>query len=154
MTVAIALTAATVADTRQVARALAALVREGDIIVLEGGLGAGKTAFVSGLAEGLGVTEAVTSPTFVLVKQYVDGFMHLVHADVYRLGSSAEFEDLDLLHTARDGLLAIEWGDAIVGSLPDTYLTVQLDGLGDDGRTITLIPRGPWLERPLSELSP
>ena len=80
--------------------------------------------------------------------------MHLVHADVYRLGSSAEFEDLDLLHTARDGLLAIEWGDAIAGSLPDMYLTVRLDGLGDDGRTITLIPRGPWLDRPLSELSP
>ena len=153
MTTAIALSAPTVADTRQVARALAAMVREGDIIVLEGGLGAGKTAFVCGLAEGLGVTELVTSPTFVLVKRYDDGFMQLVHADVYRLGSSAEFEDLDLLHTARDGLLAIEWGDAIVGSLPDIYLTVQLDGSGEDGRTITLIPKGPWLQRPLGELA-
>jgi tRNA threonylcarbamoyladenosine biosynthesis protein TsaE len=149
----IAIQAHTVADTLQVARSLAVLVREGDIIVLEGGLGAGKTAFVSGLAEGLGVTDLVTSPTFVLVKRYDDGFMPLVHADVYRLRSSAEFEDLDLLHTSRNGLLAIEWGDAVAGSLPDTYLTVRLEGDDDDGRTITLVAKGPWLHRPLGELA-
>ena len=149
----IAIHASALADTLQVARALAALVREGDIIVLEGVLGSGKTAFVSGLAEGLGVTELVTSPTFVLVKRYEDGFMPLVHADVYRLGSSAEFEDLDLLHSARDGLLAIEWGDAVVGSLPDTYLTVRLEGGSAGSRMIHLVPRGPWLRRPLEELS-
>ncbi len=148
----ISVTAATPADTLQVARALASMTREGDIIVLEGGLGAGKTVFVAGLAEGLGVTELVTSPTFVLVKRYDDGFMPLVHADVYRLGSSGEFEDLDLLHTARDGLLAIEWGDAVSGSLPDTYLTVRLTGGGDDSRVIELLPKGPWLRRPLEEL--
>ncbi len=137
------------------ARALAGLVREGDIIVLEGSLGAGKTVFVSGLAEGLGVTELVTSPSFVLVKRYDDGFIPLVHADVYRLGSSAEFEDLDLLHTARDGLLAIEWGDAVAGSLPETYLTVRIEGADDDdeARTISLIPKGPWHRRPLQELA-
>ena len=149
----IVLPAPTLADTLQIARALAAMVREGDIIVLEGRLGAGKTAFVSGLAEGLGVGEVVTSPTFVLVKRYDDGFMPLVHADVYRLGSSSEFEDLDLLHTARDGLLAIEWGDAVVGSLPDTYLTVELEASEGEVRSITLVPRGPWLERPLGELA-
>ncbi len=149
----IVVSATTAADTRQVARALAAMVRQGDIIVLEGGLGAGKTVFVSGLAEGLGVTELVTSPSFVLVKRYEDGFMPLVHADVYRLSSSAEFEDLDLLHSSRDGLLAIEWGDAVLGSLPDTYLSVQLDGGGDEMRSITLVPKGPWLERPLQELA-
>lgn len=143
--------APTVADTRQVARTLAALVRQGDIIVLEGGLGAGKTAFVGGLAEGLGVSELVTSPTFVLVKRYDDGFMPLVHADVYRLGSSAEFDDLDLLHSARDGLLAIEWGDAVAASLPDSYLTVRLEG--DATRTITIVPKGDWRERPLGELA-
>lgn len=148
----ISVTAATPADTLQMARALASMTREGDIIVLEGGLGAGKTVFVAGLAEGLGVTELVTSPTFVLVKRYDDGFMPLVHADVYRLGSSGEFEDLDLLHTARDGLLAIEWGDAVSGSLPDTYLTVRLTGGGDDSRVIELLPKGPWLRRPLEEL--
>ena len=144
------------ADTLQCARALAAMVREGDIIVLEGGLGAGKTMFVSGLAEGLGVTELVTSPTFVLVRRYDDGFMPLHHADVYRLGSSAEFEDLDLLHSAKDGLLAIEWGDAVASALPETYLTVSLEPTGADdepGRTITLVPRGPWLKRPLEELA-
>jgi len=149
----IVVVAATPADTLQVARSLASMTREGDIIVLEGGLGAGKTVFVSGLAEGLGVTELVTSPTFVLVKRYVDGFMPLVHADVYRLGSSGEFEDLDLLHTARDGLLAIEWGDAVASCLPETYLTVRLRGGGDEPRTIELHPRGPWRSRPLEELA-
>ena len=150
----IVIEAATAADTLQVARALAGLVREGDIVVLEGSLGAGKTVFVSGLAEGLGVTELVTSPSFVLVKRYDDGFIPLVHADVYRLGSSAEFEDLDLLHTARDGLLAIEWGDAVAGSLPETYLTVRIESGGDDeARTISLIPKGPWHRRPLQELA-
>lgn len=149
----IALHAPALADTLQIARSLAAMVREGDIIVLEGGLGAGKTAFVAGLAEGLGVTETVTSPTFVLVRRYEDGFMPLVHADVYRLATSGEFEDLDLLHSSRDGLLAIEWGDAVVGSLPDTYLTVELKQSGEGSRTIRIVARGPWLDRPLEELT-
>lgn len=149
----IALHAPTLADTLQIARSLAAMVREGDIIVLEGGLGAGKTAFVAGLAEGLGVTETVTSPTFVLVRRYEDGFMPLVHADVYRLATSGEFEDLDLLHSSRDGLLAIEWGDAVVGSLPDIYLTVELKQSGEGSRTICIVARGPWLDRPLEELT-
>ena len=122
--------------------------------MLEGVLGSGKTAFVSGLAEGLGVTELVTSPTFVLVKRYEDGFMPLVHADVYRLGSSAEFEDLDLLHSARDGLLAIEWGDAVVGSLPDTYLTVRLEGGSAGSRMIHPRSEGSVAQTPARRVVP
>ena len=148
----IVLEAPTAADTRRLGRALAALAHEGDIILLVGPLGAGKTVLAAGLAEGLGVAEALVSPSFVLVRAYTDGFMPLVHADVYRVGTSGEFEDLDLLDMARTGLLIVEWGDAVAGLLPDTCLTVELCGAGDAVRTIRLEPRGPWRERPLDEL--
>ena len=142
----------TAAETRRLGRTLAALVRRGDIILLTGSLGTGKTVLAAGLAEGLGVTEALVSPSFVLARTYSDGFMPLVHADVYRVGSSAEFEDLDLLDASRDGLLMIEWGDSVAALLPDTYLTVELSGTGDGPRTIRLEPRGTWSDRSLHEL--
>lgn len=142
----------TAADTRRVGRALAALIRAGDIILLTGSLGSGKTVLAAGIAEGLGVTEALVSPSFVLARTYSDGFMPVVHADVYRVASSCEFDDLDLLDTARDGLLMIEWGDSVAGLLPDTHLTVELAGTGDGPRTIRLHPRGPWSNRSLEEL--
>ena len=145
--------AATAADTRRLGRALAGLVRRGDIILLTGSLGVGKTVLAAGIAEGLGVTEPTSSPSFVLARIYQDGFMPLVHADVYRIGSSSEFEDLDLLDAARDGLLMIEWGDSVAGWLPDTCLTVELAGTGDEVRTIRFEPGGPWLDRPIEELA-
>ena len=148
----IVLEAPTAADTRRLGRALAALAREGDIILLVGPLGAGKTVLAAGLAEGLGVTEPLVSPSFILAKTYADGFMPLVHADVYRVGTSGEFEDLDLLDMARAGLLVIEWGDAVAGLLPDTYLTVEISGGGAGSRMVWLTPRGPWRDRPLEEL--
>ena len=148
----IVLEAPTAADTRRLGRALAALAREGDIILLVGPLGAGKTVLAAGLAEGLGVGEALVSPSFILARTYTDGFMPLVHADVYRVGTSGEFEDLDLVDMARAGLLVIEWGDAVAGLLPDTCLTVELSGSGSASRTVRLTPRGPWRDRPLDEL--
>ena len=148
----IVLEAPTAADTRRLGRALAALAREGDVILLVGPLGAGKTVLAAGLAEGLGVTEPLVSPSFILARTYTDGFMPLVHADVYRVGTSGEFEDLDLLDMARTGLLVIEWGDAVAGLLPDTCLTVKISGGGDGSRTVRLAPRGPWRDRPLHEL--
>ena len=141
--------AASAADTRRLGRALASLAHRGDMILLCGPLGAGKSVLAAGIAEGLGVTEAVASPSFVLVRTYRDGYMPLVHADVYRIGSSGEFEDLDLVDASRDGLLLIEWGDAVAGWLPDTYLAVEIEGAGDEVRTIRLEARGPWLDRPL-----
>lgn len=144
--------AATAADTRRLGRTLAALAHKGDIILLTGSLGTGKTALAAGIAEGLGVTEPLVSPSFILMRTYQDGFMPLVHADVYRIGSSGEFEDLDLLDAARDGLLVIEWGDSVAGFLPDTCMIVELAGTGDDPRTIRFEPRGPWVDRSLAEL--
>ncbi len=148
----IILEAPTAQDTRRLGRALAGLVRKGDIILLTGRLGSGKTVLAAGVGEGLGVSEPLVSPSFVLARSYTDGFMPLVHADVYRLGSSAEFEDLDLLEASRDGLLMVEWGDSVAPLLPDTYLTVELSGTGDEARVIRLKPRGTWLDRSLGEL--
>lgn len=134
-------------DTRAFASRLASLVRPGDVIVLAGSLGAGKTLFTGGLAGGLGVDEAVVSPSFVLVRQYTTGFLPLTHADIYRLSTFNEFEDLDVFEQARDGVLVIEWGHAIETVLPSDHLRVEIDVEDDEGRTIRLEPFGSWLGR-------
>lgn len=139
-------------ETMAVGRRLAALLRPGDIILLTGRLGSGKTLFAAGLAEGLGVDELVTSPSFVLVNSY-RGFMPFTHADVYRLGSSAEFDDLELPAEAADGVLAIEWGDAIAARVPPDHLVVRIDIIEGDRRRILLSPMGSWAARPLRELT-
>jgi tRNA threonylcarbamoyladenosine biosynthesis protein TsaE len=143
------------AATMQVGRRLAALVRPGDVIALSGALGAGKTTFAAGLGEGLGIDEPVTSPSFVLVRSYRSGFTPLVHVDAYRLSSLGEFEDLDVIDEAADGLLLIEWGDAVLGVLPNDYLQIHLEADPDDDetRTITFHPNGGWTNRPLEEVT-
>jgi tRNA threonylcarbamoyladenosine biosynthesis protein TsaE len=142
----------TVADTQALAGRLAALLRPGDLIVLCGGLGAGKTAFTAGLAVGLGVEEPVLSPSFVLVRRYESGFMPLTHVDVYRLGSINEFEDLEVLEMAQDGVLVVEWGDAVEADLPEDRLRVEFEVEGDGARVIHLRGIGSWVDRPLTEL--
>jgi len=125
---AITLRAATAADTRAIGRALAPLFRAGDAVVLTGELGAGKTTLVQGVAEGLGVDDTVSSPTFVLVKEYV-GRLTVAHADVYRLERVQDVVDLGLEEIA-DGqaLLLVEWGDAVEELLPGDRLRVELTG--------------------------
>lgn len=147
----IAISCPTVTDTRAAAARLASLCRPGDVIVLSGGLGVGKTAFVGGLADGLGVEEPITSPTFVLMRVYESGFLPLVHVDVYRLGSQLEFEDLEILESGRDGVVAIEWGDAVVSMPPESRLHVDLSVGDDEARVITLRPLGDWNARPIAE---
>jgi tRNA threonylcarbamoyladenosine biosynthesis protein TsaE len=133
--------------TLALASRVASLVRPGDVIVLAGKLGAGKTLFAGGLASGLGVEELVVSPTFVLVRQYLSGFLPFFHADIYRLNSFNEFEDLDVIEQARDGVLVIEWGDAIETTLPTDHLRVRIEVKNDDGRVISLEPFGSWHQR-------
>ncbi len=140
------------ADTRALGRRLASLVRPGDVVLLGGDLGAGKTVFASGIAEGLGVDEPVLSPTFVLARHY-RGLVDLVHADIYRVGSAGEIDDLDLIDSASGGLLIVEWGDAAESSFPEDHLVVRLAVGGDGNRTVTLIPRGSWQSRPLHEVT-
>lgn len=139
----------TEADTRAVAAKLAANLRPGDIILLTGGLGVGKTLFTSGLAAGLGVEEQVLSPSFVLVRQYRTGFLPLVHVDVYRLGSINEFEDLETLELAADGVLIIEWGDALEGEIPEDHLRIDFFVQEDGSRVLRLMPEGTWAQRDL-----
>jgi tRNA threonylcarbamoyladenosine biosynthesis protein TsaE len=142
----------TMGDTMAVGRKLAALLRPGDVVLLGGRLGAGKTVFVSGIAEGLGIESPITSPSFVLVRTY-EGFLRLVHADAYRLGSSAELEDIELGESAADGVLVVEWGDVLESSFGEDTLVVRLEVEADDTRTITLEARGSWKSRALEELA-
>jgi tRNA threonylcarbamoyladenosine biosynthesis protein TsaE len=139
-------------ETLLLGRRFAALLTAGDIVALSGRLGAGKTLFVSGVANGLGISARITSPTFLIEKIYRDGFLPLVHADVYRLGSVGEFEDLELSDEGADGAVLIEWGDAIADSLPPDHLVIRFEIDGDD-RTISFEPHGTWSERDLGALA-
>jgi tRNA threonylcarbamoyladenosine biosynthesis protein TsaE len=136
---------ATVDDTRDFGRRLAALLRPGDLVLLAGPLGAGKTALVQGIGAGLGVRGAVTSPTFVIARVHA-GDLPLVHADAYRLGDKpdprAEIDDLDLDASAEDAVTVVEWGEGLVEHLNDAYLQVRIDRLEDDTRVVDLIPHG------------
>ena len=134
-------------DTADLGARLAALLRPGDVIVLSGPLGAGKTLFTSGVAAGLGVEEPVTSPSFILSREYASGFLPLIHADIYRLTTRNEFDDLDLLSEASEGALVIEWGDVVEPILPADHLRVKFDVDEDEVRTIQLIPFGSWHSR-------
>jgi tRNA threonylcarbamoyladenosine biosynthesis protein TsaE len=123
------------------------------VVVLCGSLGAGKTAFVGGVADGLGIEEPVTSPSFVLMRKYTSGFIPLVHVDVYRIGSLGEFDDLDVFEEARESVLVVEWGDAVAASLPDDHLKIVIEVTGETERDLRFGPNGSWTERPLGELS-
>ena len=142
-------------DTRAVGEALAPLLRVGDVVLLTGELGAGKTTFVRGVAHGLGATEHVASPTFTLVREYVSGRVPIAHVDVYRLDRLQDVMDL-ALEELEDGACAllVEWGDAVEDLLPDDHLTVELaaedvsGARGSEARRIVLRPQGPsWAMR-------
>ena len=106
-------------ETRQVAARLAGELGPGTVILLHGDLGAGKTAFVRGLAEGLGVAEdEVSSPTFTLVHEYRGGRLPLYHADLYRLPAGATLDELGLDEVAEEGVLAIEWPERLSRPVP------------------------------------
>ena len=130
-------------DTRELGAALADLARPGDVVVLAGDLGTGKTAFAQGFARGLGVTEQVTSPTFILARSY-EGRLRMHHLDVYRLDHLQEAEDLGLAELVDDrGVTLIEWGDVIAPTLPAENLEVRLAyGAGSDDRTVRLAAAG------------
>jgi tRNA threonylcarbamoyladenosine biosynthesis protein TsaE len=132
-----------VEDTRELGRALAALALPGDVLVLAGDLGTGKTALAQGFAAGLGVTEPVTSPTFILVRTY-EGRLRLHHLDVYRLDHLQEAEDLGLAELVDDrGVTLIEWGDVIAPTLPPEHLELRLAyGDGPDDRTVRMAAAG------------
>jgi tRNA threonylcarbamoyladenosine biosynthesis protein TsaE len=138
----------TLADTHALGRELAALARPGDLLVLVGPLGAGKTALTQGIGAGLGVREPVTSPTFVIARVHRDGRIPLVHVDAYRLGGHADVDDLDLDVTVASSVTVVEWGQGMVEQLADEHLEVRLDRGEDDVRTVVLVPHGTgWEQR-------
>jgi tRNA threonylcarbamoyladenosine biosynthesis protein TsaE len=135
---------ASAAETEAVAADLAARLRPGDIVLVSGELGAGKTTFVQGIAAGLGYTGQVVSPTFTLVREY-RGRLPIHHVDVYRLDRVQDVLDLGLDEAiAEGGILLVEWGDVVEGLLPTEHLLVTLTYEGDDEtRTIALEGVGP-----------
>ena len=126
------------ADTGTIAAAVADLTVAGDVIVLGGDLGAGKTAFTKAFGAALEVTDAITSPTFTLHQRYETGRLVVHHLDVYRIEQLDEVIDLALPELFESGgVVVIEWGDTIAPALPEGYLMVQLEfGDGDDERSL------------------
>ncbi|MBM7076939.1 MULTISPECIES: tRNA (adenosine(37)-N6)-threonylcarbamoyltransferase complex ATPase subunit type 1 TsaE [Micromonospora] len=147
----------TVEDTHAFGRRLAGVLRAGDLLLLTGPLGAGKTALTQGLGTGLGVRGDVTSPTFVIARVHRPdpargGTVALVHADAYRLGDAtdprAEIDDLDLDASVDDSVTVVEWGEGLVEQLSDTHLRVRIDRRDDDTRVVELEPvGGDWADR-------
>ena len=136
--------------TRAVAHAIAELARAGDLVLLVGEMGSGKTAFAQGFAVGLGIHEPVTSPTFTLVRSYEGPRLLMHHLDVYRLDRMAEVDDLALGELLEDrSVTLIEWGDAVVAALPADYLEVRLAFDDDpDHRALALrIVGRTWMAR-------
>ena len=143
----------TVDDTRAFGERLARLLRAGDLVLLVGPLGAGKTALAQGIGAGLGVRGDVTSPTFVIARVHPPdprrgGRFPLVHVDAYRLGGAVEVDDLDLDATTEESVTVVEWGQGIVEQLTDAHLEVRIDRRDDDTRVLTLVGHGGgWPER-------
>lgn len=147
----------TVADTRDFGARLAAVLRPGDLVVLSGPLGAGKTALAQGVGRGLRVLGDVTSPTFVIARVHrpdraAGGTMPMVHVDAYRLGNvadpRAQVDDLDLDASVEDSVTLVEWGEGMVEQLADSYLEVRITRRDDDTREVTLVPHaGTWPTR-------
>jgi tRNA threonylcarbamoyladenosine biosynthesis protein TsaE len=139
----------TPADTFAFGRRLAQLLRPGDLLVLTGPLGAGKTALTQGIGAGLGVPGRVVSPTFVIARVHRGGRIPLVHVDAYRLGSLAEVDDLDLDVELADSVTVIEWGAGLVEQLTEARLVVEIGRLPDsEERAVTLVGEGgDWADR-------
>ncbi len=142
---------------RQLGRRLGRLLRAGDLVLLTGGLGAGKTTLAQGIGAGIGVPGPVLSPTFVIARVHRGGRLPLVHVDAYRLGSVEELDDLDLDASLADAVTLVEWGAGMAERLASDRLEVRIDvptegtdaaeGVdpadGADGtREVTFLPHG------------
>ncbi len=137
---------ATAEDTRAVGSAVGSLLRVGDAVALSGDLGAGKTTFVQGAARALGFDGHVVSPTFTLVREY-RGRIPVFHVDIYRLVRVQDVLELDLDEMLYDGVVLVEWGDAVEGLLPEEHLTVALTTpWSDEARRLELHGTGPSWE--------
>ena len=139
---------ATADDTRAFGRRLAGVLRAGDLIVLGGPLGAGKTTFVQGIGDGLHVSGRIASPTFVIARVH-PGAVPLVHVDAYRLTSLEEVDDLDLDVSADEAVTVVEWGEGKAEQLAESYLSITLARAREsEQRTATIVAHGgDWATR-------
>ena len=137
-------------ETRTVGRTVGSMLEAGDTVLLAGELGAGKTQLAKGIADGLGVTEPVLSPTFTIAREY-EGRVRMVHVDVYRLDRAQEVLDLGLDDTGDDVVTVVEWGDVAGAYLPAERLEIRLEIRPDDrpdDRVLTFTATGPtWHAR-------
>lgn len=136
-------------ETQALGQKLASRLAPGDVIAYFGDLGAGKTAFTRGLAQGLGITDPVTSPTYTIVNEYLSGRLPLFHFDMYRLSSSDELFDIGWEdYLSRGGVCAVEWSENVADALQDAIrVTIEKDADEPDTRHIT-ITGGPRFEDP------
>lgn len=139
-------------ETKRIAAALAKLVMPGDVLTLEGDLGAGKTTFSKGFAEGLGITRIVNSPTFTIIKEYTDGRLPLYHMDVYRMEDSEEDIGLEEYFEG-EGVCLVEWAHLIGPQLPSSYLKIEmLRTEREEERHLTLTAKGERYEALCKEM--
>jgi len=137
-------------ETLDLGRRIGRSARPGDVLALVGELGSGKTVLAKGIAEGLGAATAreVTSPTFVLCREYLDGRIPLYHFDAYRLRGAADLEAIGSVDVfGGDGLSVVEWADRAPQALPPDHLEIMLEVIGDETRRLTFTARGPQAER-------
>lgn len=145
-----------VEDTLAFGERLGRVLRAGDLVLLSGPLGAGKTVLVKGIAAGMGVVGQVSSPTFVIARVHrpaaPDG-VPLVHVDAYRLGDDLDqLDGLDLDTDLVDAAVVVEWGEGVAEALSRDFLLVRLDRHDDDVRSAVVEPHGTWVEREIPDL--
>lgn len=140
-------------QTRRVGMRLGGLIQSGDVVCLQGNLGAGKTTFVQGLAEGWGSLDAVSSPTFILVNTYrrADG-EQLFHLDTYRLASAPEAEELDLDSMLAQGALVIEWPERLKDLVPPERLWITFDHIEEEHRQMQFNASGKHYDKYLDDI--
>jgi tRNA threonylcarbamoyladenosine biosynthesis protein TsaE len=141
------------AETRRIGERLGRLLQAGDVLLLQGDLGAGKTCLTQGVGKGLHVKEVVKSSSFVLINYY-EGRLKVYHSDLFRLGGAEEVADLGLEENAADGVLVVEWPEVAFDELPEEHLHVRIDlGTGEE-RVLHFDAKGERYETLLHELAP
>lgn len=139
-------------ETRAVGRQLAEKLRAGDVLLMYGNLGAGKSEMTRGIAEGLGVTETVTSPSFTVLNVYESGKIPLYHFDWYRLESAEEIYELGMdEYLGGDGIAVVEWPTQCPDAIPEDHLKIEIVPVDENTREIRWIPQGAFRETTLEE---